>query len=233
MLLGARQFFERRGAPAWTNPYVTDGLVAMWDGEWNAGGGIHDPNATVWKDLVGSCDFTLVGGATFNENSLVLDNSSGMQYATASNISSFPSSSDLTFEVVCDRNANAVTIFKPPDAYKFGLMFYAPNYNTMGNRVSLPTFRDTDFPVGHYGSVTGVYGANNSLSVFIDGSAVNSVSSDSIGGSQNEATIGRRLSGSAYPLNGRVSNIRLYSRALTAAEIAANYAIDKARFNLP
>ena len=27
-------------------------------------------------------------------------------------------------------------------------------------------------------------------------------------------------------------NIRLYSRALTADEIAANYAIDKARFNI-
>ena len=25
----------------WTNPYVTDGLVAMWDGEWNAGGGVR------------------------------------------------------------------------------------------------------------------------------------------------------------------------------------------------
>ena len=23
----------------WKNPYVTDGLVAMWDGKWNAGGG--------------------------------------------------------------------------------------------------------------------------------------------------------------------------------------------------
>ena len=22
----------------WTNPYVTDGLVAMWDAEWNVGG---------------------------------------------------------------------------------------------------------------------------------------------------------------------------------------------------
>jgi hypothetical protein len=30
-----------------------------------------------------------------------------------------------------------------------------------------------------------------------------------------------------------VYNIRLYSRALTADEIAANYAIDKARFGLP
>ena len=24
---------------AWINPYVKDGLVAMWDGIWNVGGG--------------------------------------------------------------------------------------------------------------------------------------------------------------------------------------------------
>ena len=33
------------------NPYVTDGLVLFFDGEWNAGFGVHDPAATVWKDL--------------------------------------------------------------------------------------------------------------------------------------------------------------------------------------
>ena len=36
------------------NPYVTDGLVLCFDGEWNAGFGVHDPAATVWKDLSAS-----------------------------------------------------------------------------------------------------------------------------------------------------------------------------------
>ena len=52
----------------------------------------------------------------------------------------------------------------------------------------------------------------------------------------NETTRGTlaRIGGTAQqsmPIE--VYNIRLYSRALTAAEIAHNYAIDKARFNLP
>ena len=34
-------------------------------------------------------------------------------------------------------------------------------------------------------------------------------------------------------MNVDIYSLRLYSRALTAAEIAANYAIDKERFNLP
>jgi hypothetical protein len=36
-----------------------------------------------------------------------------------------------------------------------------------------------------------------------------------------------------YPSDGDYYSLRLYSRALTASEIAANYTIDKARFNLP
>ena len=41
----------------------------------------------------------------------------------------------------------------------------------------------------------------------------------------NQNIVGCNLVGNIYA-------IRLYSRALTAAEIAANYAVDKARFNL-
>lgn len=45
------------------NPYITSGLVAMWDGEWNAAVGVHDPNATIWKDLSGNRNhFYLVAG---------------------------------------------------------------------------------------------------------------------------------------------------------------------------
>ena len=33
--------------------------------------------------------------------------------------------------------------------------------------------------------------------------------------------------------SGKFHCCRIYNRALTAAEIAANYAVDKARFNLP
>jgi len=36
-----------------------------------------------------------------------------------------------------------------------------------------------------------------------------------------------------HAFRGKIYCVRLYSRALTADEIAANYAIDKIRFNLP
>lgn len=50
------------------NPYVTKGLIAMWDGEWNIAFNEHDPNATVWKDLTGNgYDADMVGGS-FGDN---------------------------------------------------------------------------------------------------------------------------------------------------------------------
>ena len=39
--------------------YVQRGLIAQWDGIDNVGTGVHDPNATVWKDLKGNLDMTL------------------------------------------------------------------------------------------------------------------------------------------------------------------------------
>ena len=37
----------------WKNPYVTNGLLAMWDAEWNVGLYKHDKHAMEWVDLSG------------------------------------------------------------------------------------------------------------------------------------------------------------------------------------
>ena len=45
--------------------YVQDGLIAQWDAIDNEGTGTHNPNATVWKDLVGHNDLTLTNSAAW------------------------------------------------------------------------------------------------------------------------------------------------------------------------
>ena len=42
-------------------PYVTDGLYAMWDGEWNSGIGVHTDIPTIIVDLVGDSHMTVTG----------------------------------------------------------------------------------------------------------------------------------------------------------------------------
>ena len=59
-MLAAREAKYIDDSATWENPYVTDGLLAHWDGEWNAGGGIHDPNELVWRDVVGGVPLTLL-----------------------------------------------------------------------------------------------------------------------------------------------------------------------------
>ena len=83
-------------------PYVKDGLIAMWDGEWNAGYGVHDPNANVWKDLSGRAfDFTytpnkfiiedksLLGRASSLENFIILQNNYTIEIVSQKVITSY------------------------------------------------------------------------------------------------------------------------------------------------
>lgn len=58
----------------WKNPYITNGLIGMWDGEWNAGGGIHDSNSMIWKDLSPTkCDLYLTDGVRVDNNFVTAD----------------------------------------------------------------------------------------------------------------------------------------------------------------
>ena len=62
----------------------------MWDAKWNAGGGIFDQNAVVWKDLVG-------------KNNLILNGSFGTDY--------FEGEGSTQFDIYKDTcNAQSMTI---------------------------------------------------------------------------------------------------------------------------
>ena len=50
--------------------YVQDGLVVQFDGIENAGVGRHDAASTVWVDLIGGHDMTLVEGVSGGERLL-------------------------------------------------------------------------------------------------------------------------------------------------------------------
>lgn len=54
MLIGERVGLNNGKESGWINPYVSDALIALWDGEWNAGPGKHDPNTLKWVDLSGN-----------------------------------------------------------------------------------------------------------------------------------------------------------------------------------
>ena len=221
--------------------YVQNGLIAMWDGIENAGWGVHDPNATVWKDLSGKGnDFTIEHGvftsdALDSEVNSMNDNvqacaveSAEIQTALRNNI--------LTVEIVSQTLAmnNRRGLFGLTSKTSFitsAGMYYVSISGFPGwicwrgsyrlNVQNFSTKRTTSFVFSGTTSefyTDGLYKAKNT-----SGTGSNSV------GSFGLNTVGTNGG------KGRIiyNSVRLYSRAITAEEIAANYAVDTARFNLP
>lgn len=239
------------------NPYVADGLVAWWDGLWNAGLGVHDAAATVWKDLAGTRDATLRRGANgWGADALRTRSLTGVTAATlpAATMDGFAFDAvgaiEIVFRVDAAQNANGETLAfiggHARTAFSFVsggtageiLIFSTPstriaavpgNGNPAGicelgvrHAFSINLGEEADvagWSFRHNGSELGIYNRGGSLSVQTNG--VGSV-------------FGRTTSASS-PDNavGEICCIRIYSCALTNAEVAANYAVDKSRFNLP
>lgn len=224
MLLGARQFFSRKPAPAWTNPYVTDGLVAMWDGEWNAGGGVHDASATTWKDLVGNNDLEIYGTVSDYGVSNQGKYCAALKSGAIDNIASIEVCHDFAggrVEYAIIACSGAI------DTTRMGLVHY-------GNSRAFQTYSNVfwDFP-NIQAAMHSTVSATTS-GCYVGGVALQPASHGTDAWNNPSVVgIGGRASSGAYNFIATYNCIRFYNRALTAAEIAANYAIDKARFNLP
>lgn len=216
----------------WVNPYATDGLVAMWDGQWNAGGGVHDAAAATWTDLVGGAGLTLPSGWSV-----------GATYvASGGNALALPDSvkTSLTIEAV----------FRLDSMGSGRSLIYFKNGADAGWRaatehgISVHSNGQLNF-VGAGAYTTGIAASTIYSAAVTYSSATSAASFAYINGSA------RSLSGSgmyglgtasqnsgisvfpSYKFLGRMYALRFHSRALTAAEVAANYAIDKERFGLP
>lgn len=227
------------GGVGWKNPYVTDGLVGMWDGEWNAGPGVHDPNATTWKDLSGNGQDCYQNGDIATP--LIGDNCIYFDTTRRSFVFDFiPSVAStkfigLTVEICGDfsgagTNPNFFSA-SPFNAYKgdfvsryaasqLGISSYSTQVLT---GISLPRygFSATTTSSGYLVYVRGTLAASKTCS-FTSNLDIQSGYFGYAVSSQIENPRGSKIYGA-----------RIYSRALTADEIAHNYAIDKARFNLP
>lgn len=232
MLLGARQFFEKRGAPAWTNPYVTDGLIAMWDGEWNAGGGVHDAAATVWKDLIGTNDFhDFDSGVTWGDKYFHLPDVRNAARA----YTLYDESSVKTVECVIKpfgNNGLVVAAFSVnPIRGEWSRWVGLRANNTINFGSALP-YASASVTSSEFTSYSGTF--DESWKIFRNATQLEIGVGQGMNWGTSWVVQYPTLNAAASALSVTdIANIRLYSRPITAAEIAANYAIDKARFNLP
>ena len=236
--------------------YVTDGIVAWYDGEWNAGWNKHDANAQTWKDLSGEGnDATIVKrdtfdrAFTFDSNSCTMDGTFCWRF-TASNSVINAVKGDCTIEIIRRLGTPSLQDSTP----FFGLNVYNSRAMSMAGMAATCKFRmgmNNEFHVNN--STTP--GISNTITKHIDGTTISLIGYEK--GIQNAAetwtpqTITVNSNGVLFgagtnlfggrgrywepspPADGHAYTLRFYNRALSADEIAHNYAIDKARFNLP
>ena len=253
MIVGARTgAWAKSGSGVPTaRDYVQDGLIAMWDGIENAGWGVHDASATTWKNLVGAEDMEFNQSFEYDiYNDSVLfrdDNRSGKRAASEMQITM---TKDMTIEgmmlvpnvepfwnvrmcigLLNDIKTGVFPFARGAPSYTPSLK-YSASYNDNSDRYfGSPKRGET------VSSAIVFRRADKSFDGYYNGKYVASI------GSQADNWIGdnivlkpvfvyKQLSDTMIGCDFRIHYMRIYSRALTADEIAHNYAIDKARFGI-
>ena len=205
--------------------YVQTGLVAQWDGIENAGAGQHDANATTWVDLAGNgLDATLNKSyeGCWSANSLKMNNS-----LYASFVTNFPGS--FTVEIICSAPFSGAksmynTLFCTTDdaysVYKNGNSLTFKQVPANGSRPSIANYDGSSVVCTIDGKTVSI-GYQGQSPVASTGTAISETGDRTwcIGGAD-----------SGHALIGEIFAVRIYNRALTAAEVAMNAAIDKVRF---
>lgn len=229
--------------------YVQSGLVAMWDGIENAGWGVHDANATVWTELVGlpfvSCnlpmrDHTILDNGVLCESHLPMAKRPADPYAFMAAISegytmqlAVSMSNENMSGGFAGLNANGFYFSAAVDSYGQLLIFstYTPKiYSAVRNIPQFTTLSIVADSVDNYTDYlygNTVWFSTQSFSIFsADNTYYPAIGINSSGRVSDTYAVGVG-NGVIY------HSFRIYSRALTADEIARNYKIDKARFGLP
>jgi len=230
-LYGMRKFYS-------TTDYIQEGLVALFDGIENAGWGVHDNTTQTWIDLMG------------NELPITpnFGGSNGF-YWTETGVYNFVYRAQQASSVSRDYSANGVTleIVSEGGVFRGHNNFYQDSFIKCGgiqsnNYYLFGSFGQNSNAI-YAANIYNISGKSKSMSMVIATSGDGNVFfNGSYTGAMNASAKTLLLSGSGRIAIGNnngnyhhqiFNSIRLYSRALSADEIAHNYAIDKARFNLP
>lgn len=234
--------FMRR--PRYTaKDYVQDGLVAMWDGIENAGWGVHDQNATMWRELISGtdCAYSDANGTpnwvSNGWESVVTDG----KYFDAFYPDGLAEHHTLQF-VVTKSTAYYAARGIICGAYSLsggnGCNFEYRTSNATNGILRAYYSGNPDFStsaVWELGlpSAFSMIHDNSTYSILQGVDALATVTNSYNLLTQSIMRIGADSRASSFTFGGVIHSIRFYNRALTAAEIAHNYAVDKERFNLP
>ena len=213
---------------------VNDGLVFYVDA---ANQRSYPGSGTTWTDLKGSNNVTLLNGPTFstdNNGCIVFDgNDDNSQFAnvfnaTANSVCAWVYNTDLSQDATVVGNWSTQYILYMDtggagDGYRVLYRSVAGNKGTSDSNVNaiqdqwqyvVSTFSDT------------------AVSLYVDGALIQTTtfSSTTMVTSTSNIAIGADTPNGARDFEGRIANVSIYDKALTAQEVKQNYNALKGRF---
>lgn len=239
--------------PLTTLDYVQDGLVAHWDGIENAGRRVHSHTPVNWKDLTGNGYDGIIGAnVVVMDNCMSFNGVKGEANAVKVGKVTFGSPEFVTFETVFIKDHDAeVSVYneavfgqtegKTPGVSLFVKGKLDVQYRPVGLAADVSFihmgFGSSPFRLRQLTAVSFLYGVD-SIALYMNGERVAARTNDGTAIDMTSTNYNFYIGGDAfgpeeYSLQGRVFGLRIYNRALTEAEIAHNYAVDKERFKLP
>jgi len=194
--------------------YMQSGLVAQWDAIDNAGTGSHSASATTWKDLVGSHDLTLdTAKCAWTEKTLHSDSATG--FAVASEAITTYKTIEICYRPADTTDPHCIVACGSTERFTWSVTNVVVNPGAMV--CAAATYGDLE--------------STSPESVYLNGAANADVAHESWGTQPSVFSVGWGVPADRT-FRGDICAIRLYDRALTAAEIAANAAVDVARFGI-
>ena len=214
---------------------VSDGIVACWDA---AGKRSYPGTGTTWYDMSGNGnDGTLTNGPTFdaaNDGSIDFDGTDDkvglgdQKYDLATctisawvKLDAFSGGDGSDSRIVCN-GSNDTNYWSLTTTGGAGLICFANSTSSHATASS-----DFNLSLSRWYYVLGIRGPSTEQ-LYVDGvlqSALNTISWSTTAGTW----IGQR-GDNARQLNGKVADVRIYDRNLTAAEVRQNYNATKGRF---
>ena len=215
------------------NPYVTDGLIAMWDSEWNCFSGLHQTNATKQIDIVSGYNLELASGTpTWEAKANVINGKWGIVSPELQALFKAANKNNLSYEVcfsALPHNINGTVL-----GFTDTTIGIITHQNNIGDWCwSTGWSPSNKFKTTRKGTLSVVRnGQTGRTDVYEDGELFSGRTSSS-GYDPTGKTFGIGYGYGLWnnaPTGIKIHCIRLYNRMLTADEIQKNKDIDANRF---
>lgn len=220
---------------AFDNPYVTDGLVAMWDAEWNSGWGKHDSSGGLIELVSKTPTYVRRGSYVVDEDCLRCDAVVIASPAIPAIVDM--AGGDLTIEGCCTRTARGILLqkgrpFLPSDK----TMYWSNDAYYMTHNSLTDSTLTSKWASGFLTDerrVRTLTASSDTVQWWLNGIAdASAPRTQELGTTENDFSIFGWNWDFGFPESGEFCCLRIYNRALSAEEIAWNFAVDQARFGL-